>query len=679
MLPIESAFKVFTDRNGKPLENGYVYFGTPNQNPITSPITVYWDAAGTQPAAQPLRTVNGYIVRSGTPANVFVDVAYSQLVQDNKRRQVFYARTSDEFSIAAIVIAFLASIAGGGGAGLIGFLQTGVGAILRTLLDKVQENITTFDFMTTAQKADVRAKTYLLDVTAAVNAAAVAATGRELVVKEGGYKCSSGLTFFGTVRGDGATFKFTAGAPVANLVTTAVEGDHTGYTIDGSGVASCQNGLFVDTDFVQTGTCYYDLKIKNISNSNNTQGCNGALFFKASGAAVNLKSKLDIKIDVDGVTATANTIIGDTGGSSTGIFVSFNGSGTDSMVKIHDSVVQNILPAEDSGGIQLFVGDHTVSTALGNYLVEDCKIINSKKRGVKVQAQNSIVSRVVVYGQTTEVGYDSYAINTVFQDCKYILGGSTAFRTQGAATVFSRCLGSASTQQPLLRLEGGATNPLVRDSSFINTAALSGVANNLVLISGVANSIFENVGVAGTTNTGSAFSISGTCDVRFRGGTIQGTEYGVFLGFSSGSFSFSEGAAMNVLTFGFFRTGASAQAVVCNDATVNALIGFNLVSGGAAATVDLNNCKIGTTQSGVLASAGSRVVDCVFTNPGVAGTAISAGNSIARGNRINGYAVGISYTFTTTAEVANNVTVGCTLPYETTGFVAFVNNDNFSR
>ena len=55
MLPVESPFKTYTDLDGKPLDNGYVYFGLPNQNPETAPVTVYWDAAGTIPAAQPLR------------------------------------------------------------------------------------------------------------------------------------------------------------------------------------------------------------------------------------------------------------------------------------------------------------------------------------------------------------------------------------------------------------------------------------------------------------------------------------------------------------------------------------------------------------------------------------------------------------------------------------------------
>lgn len=99
MLPIESAFEFYADLDGKPLDNGYIYFGQVNQNPVTAPVTVYWDAAGTQPAAQPLRVMNGYIVRSGTPANVFASDTYSQLVLNKQRQQVYYAPDSSAYSV----------------------------------------------------------------------------------------------------------------------------------------------------------------------------------------------------------------------------------------------------------------------------------------------------------------------------------------------------------------------------------------------------------------------------------------------------------------------------------------------------------------------------------------------------------------------------------------------------
>lgn len=97
MLPIEIPFRQFFDLDGKPLDGGYVYIGEPSQNPETAPITVYWDVEGTQPAAQPIRTLNGYAVRNGTLAIIYTPVDYSITVLTKKRELVYYAATSVEF------------------------------------------------------------------------------------------------------------------------------------------------------------------------------------------------------------------------------------------------------------------------------------------------------------------------------------------------------------------------------------------------------------------------------------------------------------------------------------------------------------------------------------------------------------------------------------------------------
>lgn len=94
--PIENSYEVFTDLKGDPLENGYIYIGVKNLNPITNPLTVTFDPAGIYPAAQPIRTIAGYPSNNGTPANIYIDAAdsqsYSILVQDKHGDQVFYSR-----------------------------------------------------------------------------------------------------------------------------------------------------------------------------------------------------------------------------------------------------------------------------------------------------------------------------------------------------------------------------------------------------------------------------------------------------------------------------------------------------------------------------------------------------------------------------------------------------------
>lgn len=98
MLATTSPFPVYAALDGDPLDGGKLYFGAANGNPESSPVTVYWDAAGTQPAAQPILTMNGYTVRSGSPAVVYVNGDYSMMVRDRKGRQVAYMRNSADFS-----------------------------------------------------------------------------------------------------------------------------------------------------------------------------------------------------------------------------------------------------------------------------------------------------------------------------------------------------------------------------------------------------------------------------------------------------------------------------------------------------------------------------------------------------------------------------------------------------
>lgn len=89
-LSIQPTYPIFTDIDGQPLEDGYVWIGAANLDPQTNPINVYWDAALTLPAAQPIRTLAGYPANSGTPARLYVNSDYSIRVM-NKNGSVVYS------------------------------------------------------------------------------------------------------------------------------------------------------------------------------------------------------------------------------------------------------------------------------------------------------------------------------------------------------------------------------------------------------------------------------------------------------------------------------------------------------------------------------------------------------------------------------------------------------------
>jgi hypothetical protein len=131
-LSIQVPFPVFQDRDGQPLDNGYIWIGQPNLNPQTNPVVAYYDDALTIVATQPLRTINGYVSRAGTPAQVYVDgVDFSILVQDSKGTMVYNFPEGTGISPNA--------------AGVV-YDPAGVGAVATTVQAKLREAVSVKDF-----------------------------------------------------------------------------------------------------------------------------------------------------------------------------------------------------------------------------------------------------------------------------------------------------------------------------------------------------------------------------------------------------------------------------------------------------------------------------------------------------------------------------------------------------
>lgn len=89
---VQGTYPVFTDIDGNPLEDGFIFIGEPGVDPIANPISVYWDEALSVPATN-VRTKGGYPNNSGAPGRLFVAGTYSILVQ-NKRGTAIYAQAT---------------------------------------------------------------------------------------------------------------------------------------------------------------------------------------------------------------------------------------------------------------------------------------------------------------------------------------------------------------------------------------------------------------------------------------------------------------------------------------------------------------------------------------------------------------------------------------------------------
>jgi hypothetical protein len=139
-------YPIFTDKNGDPLDAGYLYFGVANLNPETNPIQVYYDRGLTQPVAQPVRTSNGYIMRNGSPALIYADSqSFSVTVRNKNNELVIYSPTGYgvtpgvPFAVfenaARDVAALLADTQFTYSAGVPNTVQVTPGDILRTLAE----------------------------------------------------------------------------------------------------------------------------------------------------------------------------------------------------------------------------------------------------------------------------------------------------------------------------------------------------------------------------------------------------------------------------------------------------------------------------------------------------------------------------------------------------------------
>ncbi len=190
-LSIQPTYPIFTETDGQPLENGYIWIGTVNLDPQVNPILVYWDAALTQLAAQPIRTEGGYPVNNGTPARLYVNSDYSIRVMSKNGSVVYSSPAATERYgnlIDASTVDFSQSVS---------YPQGSVGEVLQFTV-----NVKNAPFNAVGDG--------VADDTAAIQAAVnFLPSGATLLFPPGSYKLTTPIAFAGktnvTVSGYGST------------------------------------------------------------------------------------------------------------------------------------------------------------------------------------------------------------------------------------------------------------------------------------------------------------------------------------------------------------------------------------------------------------------------------------------------------------------------------------------
>jgi hypothetical protein len=137
-LSIQPTYPIFTDIDGQPLEAGYVWIGTANLDPQTNPINVYWDAALTILAPQPIRTLAGYPSNNGTPARLYVNSDYSIRVMNKNGSVVYSAPEATERYNGGVISSINAT--------QVVYDPAPVGSVPTDVQSKLRERVSIMDF-----------------------------------------------------------------------------------------------------------------------------------------------------------------------------------------------------------------------------------------------------------------------------------------------------------------------------------------------------------------------------------------------------------------------------------------------------------------------------------------------------------------------------------------------------
>ena len=443
-LSIQVPYPVFYDRDGQPLDNGNIYIGVANLDPVTNPLQVYYDDALTITASQPLITSGGYVYRNGTPAQLYVDATdFSITANDSKDLLVYNFPEGTGIGVGAASVEYDPPFTGAVTSGY-------------TVADKLSQTVSVKDFGASATATNA-------ENTAAVQAAA--ATGLPFTLSGLNITLTATVTITNDVYGpgklsnsvsmlvvgadnvtvDGVEFEGTATSGTSVPLAVGAIG-YSGLTIKNCTLTNCRawvrnQALSRLTDFrFQNNTVNADFSlVEHITNQNDVvtaRGVDGVWITDNNFTVLNVHRVLKI----------ADTEVATTSGTayrSRNVFVTNNrivGS-TDSNKQVMDlyfftsdiTISGNMIEVT---GFSTIVENKTgeAQNYTQNTLIEGNKLSNDYSAivlqgsygattpGYDVGYQNAIISNNSIISTASAIGATRYPIDVRFYDDMKIIG-----------------------------------------------------------------------------------------------------------------------------------------------------------------------------------------------------------------------------------------------------------------